>query len=146
MRDFGAACRFTVGWKIGSLLNTDRVRLGPNFEFVYKVPSKRSLAVLLELKSGFQIAGTDKILLMKDRGRDGRLLIGRADDAHVRVPHDESEVEVYGASDGQVRVRYSGNGEIDRRPFSGEHPVSAGSWVRCGSTSFVLQPWEGTAP
>ena len=103
------------------------MRLGKALEFVYQVAGKRSLTAGLQLRSGFQVAGTDKILLMKDRGRDGRILIGRADDSHIRVPHDEAEVEVYSASDGQVRVRFQGQGKIAGRPFRGEHPVAVGT-------------------
>lgn len=123
------------------LRSGDRIRLGSAVDLLYRMPSKRSLTAWLRLGSGFQVAGTDKLLLMKDRGRDGRILIGRADDAHVRVPHDAEEVEVFSANDGQVRVRCARGGEIDGRPFRGEHPVPAGAVVRCGAVSFVLQPW-----
>ena len=125
-----------------ALKSGDVVRLGSVFEFVYKVPSRRSIAALLQLRGGFQVAGTDKILLMKDRGRDGRILVGRTEDVHVRVPHDDPEVEIFSASDGQIRARFDGAGEISGRPFRGEHPVAAGAWVRCGQVSFVLQPWQ----
>jgi hypothetical protein len=135
---------FVNGQQVESavLRSGDRLRLGPAFEFVYTVPGKRSLTTALHLKAGFQVAGTDKILLMKDRGRDGRILIGRAADAHIRVPHDGPEVELYSASDGQIRVRFAGKGEMGGKPFSGSHPITAGALVRCGATSFVLQPWR----
>ena len=124
------------------LKSGDVVRLGRVLEFVYKVPSRRSVAALLQLRGGFQVAGTDKILLMKDRGRDGRILVGPTEDVHVRVPHDDPEVEIFSSSDGQIRTRFDGSGEIGGRPFRGEHPVAAGAWVRCGRVSFVLQPWQ----
>ncbi len=120
----------------------DRVRLGKALELHYRLPSSRSLSALLTLSSGFQVAGTDKVLLMKDRGRDGRILIGPVDDAHVRTPHDQPEVELFATKDGQVRVRYDGQGEINGRPFAKEHPVEAGALVTCGEVSFVLQPWQ----
>ncbi len=137
---------FVNGHKVSSaaLKSGDRVRLGVALEFVYRVPSKRSLTASLHLKAGFQVAGTDKILLMKDRGRDGRILIGRAEDAHIRVPHDESEVELYSSSDGQIRVHFAAEGDMGGRPFRGSHPVPAGALVRCGDTAFVLQPWHRT--
>ena len=98
------------------------------------------MTVALTLSSGFQVAGTDKVLLMKDRGRDGRVLIGSVVDAHVRVPREQPEIELFAARDGQVRVKFDGDGEIGGRPFRGEHPVIAGAVVRCGEISFVLQP------
>ena len=60
---------------------------------------------------------------------------------HVRVDRAKHEVEVFAGPDGQVRVRYDGNGTIDGRPFSGEEPVPAGVEVKCDDISFVLQPW-----
>ena len=64
------------------------------------------------------------------------------DGAELDAPHDESEVELYSASDGQIRVRFAGKGEIGGKPFTGSHPITAGALVRCGQTSFVLQPWH----
>ncbi|MCA8942612.1 MAG: hypothetical protein KDB80_08665 [Planctomycetes bacterium] len=116
------------------------VRLGRSFEFGYSVPSKRSLTSMITLR-GFTVAGTDRVLLMKDRGRDGRILIGRSSDVHVRVPDADSEVEIHASKDGQIRVRCAAGGTIDGRPFSGEEPVAAGALVRCGNVTFVLQPW-----
>ena len=134
---------FVNGKRVESaaLRSGDRVGLGTALAFTYQVAGKRSLTAALQLSSGFQVAGTDKILLMKDRGRDGRILIGTADDCHVRVPNSSGEVEVYSASDGQIRVRFPGDGEIGGCPFRGEHPAASGGLVRCGDTTFVLQPW-----
>lgn len=120
----------------------DRVDLGSTFGFVYQVPSSRSLSARLTLQSGFQIAGTDRILLMKDRGRDGRLLLGAAADAHVRVARATAEVEIFATSSGHMRVACEAGGTIDGAPFRGEHPLSAGQLVEAGGISFVLQPWR----
>ncbi len=120
----------------------DEVSLGSTLALHYTIPTKRSLSAILTLKGGFQVAGTDKLLLLKDRGRDGRILIGRGTDCHIRVPQDGPEIEIYGAEDGQIRVRFPGQGEMDGRPFRGEHPVTAGVVVRCGAVSMVLQPWR----
>ena len=106
----------------------------------YQVPSSRSLTAALTLSSGFQVAGTDKVLLMKDRGRDGRILIGSSKDVHVRTPHDQPEIELFATKDGQIRVRFDGTGEMNGQPFSKEHPVEAGALVRCGEVALVLQP------
>lgn len=117
------------------------VRLGKSFEFGYRLPSKRSLSAMITLR-GFVVAGTDRILLMKDRGRDGRILIGRSDDVHVRVADADAEVEVFASKDGQVRVRCAAGGTIDGKPFQGDEPVPAGAVVTCGKVTFVLQPWN----
>lgn len=122
-----------------ALRSGDRFRLGATLELVYTLPSARSLTALLTLRGGYQVAGTDKVLVMKDRGRDGRILIGAAKDAHVRVPHP-GPVEIFSNNDGQVRVRCEGGGEMNGQPFSGEHPITAGALVRCGEIAFVLQP------
>lgn len=124
------------------LRSGDRVRLGRALQLEYNVPSARSLTAALTLAGGFQVGGTERILLMKDRGRDGRILIGSARDVHVRVAGASGEVEVFTTRTGQVRVRAPGSGLIDGRPFSGEHPVDAGAVVQCAGVSFVLLPWS----
>ncbi len=117
------------------------VRLGKSFDLGYRVPCKRSLTSMLTMR-GFTVAGTDKILLLKDRGRDGRIVIGRGSDVHVRVPDAEGEIEIFASKDGQLRVRYDGGGSMDGRPFTGEEPITAGAVVSCGKVTFVLQPWS----
>ncbi|MCC6671534.1 MAG: hypothetical protein IT458_10765 [Planctomycetes bacterium] len=131
----GVACTERV------LQSGDRIRLGQTLELTYSMPSQRSLTAAIRIHGGFQVGGTDKLLLFKDRGRDGRILIGPAQDAHVRVPGSSTDVELYATKDGQVRVRHEGAGEMDGRPFQGEHPVTPGAWVRCGKVAFVLLPW-----
>ena len=127
------------------LRHGDRVKLGSALQMTYRVPSSRSLTAALTLASGFQVAGTDKILLMRDRGRDGRILIGSSADAHVRTQYDQPEIEIFSLKDGQVRVAFEGKGTIGGRPFRGEHPASPGDVVTCGDVSFVLQPWSKTS-
>jgi hypothetical protein len=61
----------------------------------------------------------------------------------VPVPVAGPEVEVYATKDGQIRVRCEAEATMDGRPFRGEHPVTAGAWIRCGELSFVLLPWTG---
>lgn len=123
------------------LRDGDEVRLGQQLQLGYRLPSSRSLSAVLRLRGGFQTCGTDRILLLKDRGRDGRILIGNAADAHVPLGVETPEVELFASKDGQIRVRWGGEGgTIDGRPFSGEHPVIAGAVVNCGQISFVLLP------
>lgn len=123
----------------------DRVQLGPALGFVYQRPTPRSLTVGLLLQSGFQVAGTDRVLLMKDRGRDGRILLGPGPDVHVRVASATGEVEVYATNTGQIRVGCAAGGTIDGVPFRGEHPVAAGQLVAAAGVSFVLLPWRPAA-
>jgi hypothetical protein len=132
------------GAKVGSqpLKSGDRFALGPSLQVLYQIPSSRSLTAVLQLLGGFQIAGTDRILLLKDRGRDGRILLGQAKDVHVRVGSAVGEVEVFAHKSGQIRVRAEGQGTLDGKPFSGEHPVDAGMVVQAAGISFVLLPWH----
>jgi hypothetical protein len=127
-----------------SLAPGDRVQLGPAFGFVYQRPSARSLSVGLVLRGGFQIAGTDRVFLMKDRGRDGRILLGPTQDVHVRVPKATGEVEVFATNTGQMRVFCEAGGTIDGVPFRGEHPLAAGQIVAAAGISFLLLPWRPT--
>lgn len=124
------------------LTSGDRVQLGPAFTFVYSQPSARSLSAMLQLQGAFQVAGTDRVLLMKDRGRDGRLLLGPGRDCHVRVAKATAEVELFATNTGQMRVACAAGGSIDGAPFRGEHPVDAGQLVEAGGVSFVLLPWR----
>lgn len=120
----------------------DRIQFGPSLAAVYQAPTSRSLTVGLTLQGGFQVAGTERILLMKDRGKDGRILLGPSQDVHVRVGSATGEVEVFAASTGQIRVRCRSGGTIDGSPFKGEHPVDAGQVVTAGGITFVLLPWR----
>jgi hypothetical protein len=124
-----------------TLHSGDRIQLGGSLQCQYAVPTSRSMTASLTLLAGFQVAGTDRILLLKDRGRDGRILLGPGKDVHVRVPAATGEVELFAHKTGQVRVRADGGGTIDGKPFSGEHPVAAGSTVTAMGISFVLLPW-----
>lgn len=120
----------------------DRVQLGPTLQFDYRLPSNRSLTAALALRGGFQVAGTDRVLLFKDRGRDGRILMSSGKDGHVQVSGATGEVEIFANKTGQVRVRCEGGGSIDGRPFKGEHPVDAGAMVQAAGISFVLLPLQ----
>lgn len=120
----------------------DRVLLGPALGFVYQRPTGRSLTVGLVLQGGFQVAGTDRILLMKDRGRDGRILLGSGQDVHVRVAKATGEVEIFTTSTGQVRVACAQGGTIDGVPFQDEHPLAAGQLIEAAGISFHLLPWR----
>ncbi len=124
------------------LASGDRIQLGSALGLLYSVPTSRSLSTCLQLQGGFQVAGTDRILLMKDRGKDGRLLLGPGRDVHVRVPRARTEVEVFASNTGQIRVACAEGGTIDGAPFRGEHPVAAGQIVEAGGISFVLLPWR----
>ncbi len=124
------------------LVSGDRVQLGSALTFVYSLPSARSLSAMVQLQGAFQVAGTDRVLLMKDRGKDGRLLLGPGRDCHVRVGSATAEVELFATNTGQMRVACAAGGKIDGAPFRGEHPVDAGQIVEAGGVSFVLLPWR----
>ncbi|MBL8755798.1 MAG: hypothetical protein JNK15_21050 [Planctomycetes bacterium] len=123
----------------------DRVQLGPALAFAYQRPTTRSLTVALQLQGGFQIAGTDRILLMKDRGRDGRILMGPSADVHVRVARATGEVELFTTSSGQVRVACATGGTIDGVVWKGEHPLAAGQMVEAAGITFHVMPWRPSA-
>lgn len=125
-----------------ALRSGDRVRLGASLQLGYSVPCSRSLTAMLQLFGGFHVAGTDRALLLKDRGRDGRVCIGAGKDVHVRVDSASSEVELFVSKTGQLRVRCAAGGEVDGVRFEDERPVDAGSMVRAGGVSFVLAPWS----
>lgn len=119
----------------------DKFQLGSALHCTYQTPCKRSLTAMLQVHGGFQVAGTDRVLLLKDRGRDGRICLGAGLDVHVRVGSATEEVELFGTKLGQIRVRCASGGDIDGVPFRDEHPVSAGATVRAGGMSFVLLPF-----
>lgn len=108
----------------------------------YELPSRRSLTAGLRLLGGFTVAGTDSVLLLKDRGRDGRILIGRARDAHVIVASAQAEVELHATRDGQLMVRCEAGGAVDGIAFALEHAVAPGAVVEAGGITFVLAPWR----
>jgi hypothetical protein len=124
------------------LKSGDRVQLGPALALLYQKPSSRSLTSRLLLQSGFQVAGTDRVLLMKDRGRDGRILIGPGRDVHVSVSKATGEIEIFASNSGQMRVHCEQGGSIDGRVFRGEHPVAAGQVIEACGITFLLMPWH----
>ncbi|MCK5944832.1 MAG: hypothetical protein KAI24_22785, partial [Planctomycetes bacterium] len=124
------------------LQSGDLVRFGPALSAIYQRPTSRSLTSRLLLQSGFQVAGTDRVLLMKDRGRDGRILIGPGREVHVTVAKATGEVELFANNAGQMRVFCEAGGSIDGTVFKGEHPVAAGQIVEACGITFLLLPWQ----
>lgn len=124
------------------LKSGDRLHLGPALGLLYQKPTSRSLTSRLLLQSGFQVAGTDRVLLMKDRGRDGRILLGPGRDVHVTVAKATGEVEIFASNTGQMRVFCEQGGSIDGTVFRGEHPVAAGQVVEAAGITFLLLPWQ----
>tara|TARA_R110002072_G_scaffold46591_1_gene128819 strand:- start:67406 stop:70096 length:2691 start_codon:yes stop_codon:yes gene_type:complete len=120
----------------------DKVHLGPALGMLYQKPTSRSLTSRMLLQSGFQVAGTDRILLMKDRGRDGRILIGPGRDVHVTVAKATGEVELFASNSGQMRIFCEQGGSIDGTVFKGEHPVAAGQVIEACGITFLLMPWQ----
>lgn len=130
---------------------TDGVRfgLGHHVELRYRLPSHRSLTARIDLLGGFDLGGASALLWLKDRGRDGRILIGADAESHIRVPGARGTLELFAGSDGRIRVRAEGGGEIDGVPFDGEHPVAGGVFVSALGVGFSIQPWspsDATAP
>lgn len=125
-----------------TLQHGDRVQLGPALKLHYQRPTSRSLSSRLTLQGGFQVAGTDRVLLMKDRGRDGRILLGPGRDVHVAVAKATGEVEIYADNSGQMRVRCDQGGTIDGQVFKGEHPIAASQIVEAAGITFLLLPWQ----
>lgn len=124
------------------LKSGDKVMLGSALGILYQKPTSRSLTSRMLLQSGFQVAGTDRILLMKDRGRDGRILLGPGRDVHVTVAKATGEVELFANNNGQMRVFCEQGGSIDGTVFKGEHPVAAGQVIEAAGITFLLLPWQ----
>lgn len=125
-----------------TLKSGDKVHLGPALGLLYQKPTSRSLTSRLLLQSGFQVAGTDRVLLMKDRGRDGRILIGPGRDVHVTVAKATGEIELFASNSGQMKIFCEQGGSIDGTVFKGEHPVAAGQVIEACGVTFLLMPWQ----
>jgi hypothetical protein len=78
-----------------ALADGDVVRLGREFSFVFRMPSARSRAALLQLAPGFQVEGTQVVILAPPSGRAGAIVVGDRADAHVRTPAAHGECEIY---------------------------------------------------
>ncbi|MFK7742878.1 MAG: hypothetical protein AB8H80_21380 [Planctomycetota bacterium] len=128
-----------------ALQSGQKVQFGPALKMLYQRPTARSLTSRLTLQSGFQVAGTDRVLLMKDRGRDGRILLGPGRDVHVSVASATGEVEVFAGTDGAIKVFCEHGGTIDGQVFKGEHPVGAGQVVEAAGITFLMLPWQPAA-
>lgn len=140
-----------AGERVPKVRLTDGLRfsLGGHVDILYRLPSARSLTARLDLQGGVQIGGATALLWLKDRGRDGRILIGPGPGSHIRVPGASGTVELFAGSDGRIRVRVDGDGTIDGAAFEGEHPVDGGAFVAALGVGFSVHPWspsDVTAP
>lgn len=136
----GAEVRVNADPAGSKLKHGDRILLGGILPLVYLRPSPRSLSALLRIEKGFECRGTSRVLWLKQGGRDGRILIGRGREVHVRVPHAEPELYLYAPGRGRICVHFDGTGEVDGEPFTQDGELGAGATVTCGKIRFRLLP------
>ena len=122
------------------LQHGDRLELGGILPIQYLRPSPRSTSALLRLEKGFESRGTSRILWVKQGGKDGRVIIGRGKEVHVRVPHAEAELFLFSPGRNRLSVHFAGVGTIDGEEFSGDRELSSGSHVTCGKIQFRVLP------
>jgi hypothetical protein len=101
----------------------DRVRLGREFEFVFRRPCARSGAARLDLGRSWSASGCGTVLLLPPRGRAGALLIADRPDAHVRTEGKSGDLELFREPDGRLRARGSRGVSVDRGEASAEVEV-----------------------
>ena len=92
-----------VSTEKGALADGDRVKLGRDLEFSFRLPSARSKAALLEFSPQFEVEGSRRIVLLPPNGRAGAIIIG-PEDAHLRAPRSEEELEVFRAKEDKGAV------------------------------------------
>ncbi|PIE23712.1 MAG: hypothetical protein CSA62_06285 [Planctomycetota bacterium] len=122
------------------LQHGDQVLLGGVLPISFRRPSRRSVSVLLRLEKGFESRGVTRMLWVKQGGRDGKVLIGRGKDCHVRVRAAEPELFLWAPGPGRLSVHFAGLGDCDGASFTGEMELRPGAVVRCGEIVFRVLP------
>jgi hypothetical protein len=122
------------------LQSGDEILLGDVLPITFRRPNPRSSSTVLRLGRGFECLGVSRILWLKQGGRDGRILIGRGKDVHVRVRAAEPELFVWAPGPGRLSVYFAGLGSVDGAQFTGEKELSPGVTVRCGEIAFRVLP------
>lgn len=132
---------------VETLGNGDRVRLGEDLEFVFRLPSSKSKTAMLELREGFEVDGVRQILLMLPAGREGRVVVSRGPDAHITMPGAERSVEIYRPSEGHFAgelVCHSNTGvRVDGEGGAAEERLYPGCYVECGPCRFSVEAFLG---
>ncbi len=124
-----------------SLKHGDKLLLGDVLPLTYLRPCPRSASVLMRIEKGFESRGSTRILWIKQGGKDGRVLIGRGKEVHIRVRETEPELYLWSPGRGALHVSFAGAGEIDGISFTGDRPLAPGATVACGSIRFRVRPF-----
>jgi hypothetical protein len=127
-----------------SLADGDRVRLGENLHFTYRVPDPASETVVLELQEGAECAGARRVLLLA-AGAGGRVRIGTAANRHVRIAGLEHEISLVLEGE-RLRVRCAGPSEGSEPAALPEEGVSFPLPPRRRIDLSVGQPQGGRPP
>jgi hypothetical protein len=118
------------------LVPGDRIRLGEDLELLFELPAPDSRTALLTLKEGFEVDGVSRVLLLKGRGRDGRIRLGPGADCHLRVA--SGRAELYESSEGVLFCSSPDGVQVDGAPTVPEARIGPGAMVRCGKLLFSL--------
>lgn len=131
---------------VHALADGDRVRLGEDFEFVFRVPTPRSRAAVLALADGFEVDGIRHVVLMPPDGKKGRILVGPGADAHIQALHAEDPLEIFRATEGPFAGELVGSSRagvhVDEEGGGAEARLYPGCHVRSGSCRLNI---EGSA-
>lgn len=124
----------------------DRVRLGEDFEFTFRVPTPRSRAAVLAFADGFEVDGIRHVILMPPDGKKGRILVGPGSDAHVQAMKAEDPIEIFRATDGDHAGDLVGCSRagvhVDEAGGGAEARLYPGCHVRAGACRLNI---EGSA-
>jgi hypothetical protein len=82
-----------LGPEGAQLAEGERVELGPNLAFRFRLPDPASHTATLDLERGAECGGARSILLLGE-GEGGRLRIGAGVERHVRVPTLAHEITI----------------------------------------------------
>src|SRR5581483_6581341 len=101
------------------LRNEDRVTLGRNCQFRFRVPAPLSATARLDLVSGHRVPmGVDGVLLMADT-----LTLGDEPRAHVSVPDLPGSLVFFRRRDG-LGLRHGGNVRVNGKPAAERGPLA----------------------
>jgi len=117
------------------LQSGDRFTLGPNCQFLFRLPVAGSSTARVDLKSGHRLpAAVEGVLLMSET-----LVIGPTEQAHVTAPELKQPVILFRHKDG-LGVRYKGELRVNGQVSAGRAFLPPVATVVGDEISFAIEP------
>ncbi|MGB0715050.1 MAG: hypothetical protein ACPGXK_04175 [Phycisphaerae bacterium] len=131
-----ASKELTVGGKTvrqALLQDGDRLVLGANAKFTFRLPSRKSATAVLDMSDTTKVPHDVRRVVIFDR----LAVIGAGSSSHVVCRHASPALVLF-ERDGQLWVRRKSDGHVP----GGAQPLEIGESLTVDGVNLVLQPWR----